>query len=129
MARDLGQPVQPKNPDYFGGPAKPEKADWKKHEKDIAKRSGAKRVAGSGNQPGKPGDIRGNKFLREAKATKKDSISLRGKWLRKITEEALAVGRTPLVEVRLEDAQFPCPTDWVLIPAMDFQALVEQDGA
>jgi hypothetical protein len=33
------------------------------------------------------------------------------------------MGRRPVLEIRLEGAQIPVPTDWVLIPAMDFDEL------
>jgi hypothetical protein len=128
VARDLGEPVRPKKPDYFKDAGKPVQADWRKHEKDIAKRSGGSRVAGSGNQPGKPGDVRGTKFLRDGKATVRKNISISAKVLRKIVEEALALGRTPVIEVRLEGAEFPCPSDWVILPAIDFQAITEKHG-
>jgi hypothetical protein len=129
MARDLGREVTPQQPDYFKSAGQPKKADWKRHEKEIAARSGGKRVAGSGNQPGKPGDVRGTKFLRDGKATVRKNISISAKVLKKIVEEALALGRTPVIEVRLEGAEFPCPTDWVILPAIDFQDLVERYGS
>jgi hypothetical protein len=129
MPRDLGPPVRPRGPDYFGDVGKPKKANWKKHEKDTAARTGGRQVAGSGNQPGKPGDVRGTKFLRDCKATVRNRISLSAKTLKKIVNEALAVGRTPVIEVRLEGAEFPCPVDWVVLPSLDFDALVEKYGS
>lgn len=121
--------VRPVKPDFLKEEIRPIQADWKKHEKDIASRAGASQVAGSGNQPGKPGDVRGTKFLRDGKATVRKNISISAKTLRKIVAEALALGRTPVIEVRLESAEFPCPTDWVVLPAVDFQDLVERYGS
>lgn len=121
------EPVRPKRPAYFTDGSPPvKKANWKKHEKDVAERSGARQVAGSGNQPGKPGDLRGAKFLRECKASKGAGLSVQAKWLRKLVDEATQLGRYPLVEIRLEAAEAPVPTDWVMLPALDFQELLER---
>jgi len=121
-----GEPVKPKAPSYFGSPATPKKANWKKHEADCAARSGARRVKGSGNRPGNPGDLRGTKYLRESKATTKAGITISATWLRKLVDEATCVNKTPLFEIRLEGAETPVPTDWVLLPAVDFQELLER---
>ena len=129
----------PPEPNYFGDAGK---ANWKKHEKDIAKRAGERQVRGSGNQPGRPGDTMGNKHLREGKATARcnedgaketppnpngASITIREGWLRKIILEALHMGRTPVIEIRLERAEPPVPTDWVLLPSDDYQEM--QNGS
>lgn len=120
-----GPPVTPRGPDYFKDNDKPRKADWKKHERDISKRSGDRQVTGSGNKPGRPGDAMGSKFIREGKSTKRASISISSKWMKKLVVQSLRMGRTPVFEIRLEGAEIPVPTDWVLIPAVDFQELTE----
>jgi len=120
-----GQPVRSRGPDYFADAGKPKKADWKKHEKDVAKRAHERQVTGSGNKPGRPGDVTGSKFLREGKATRRASITVSQKWMEKLVVEALRMGRIPVFEVRLEGARLPVPSDWVLLPAIDFQAIVD----
>ena len=100
--------------------------NWEKHENDVAKRSGGKRRAGSGAVPGKPADTYDLVYLRECKATKGAGISLKGEWLAKIVRESLPRGMTPLLELRLEGQEAPAPTDWVLIPAQEFEILLER---
>ena len=95
------------------------------HERDIAKRTGANRVRGSGNKPGRPADVKGRLFLREAKVTSGKGRSIKGEELAKIVEQALRVSRIPVLEVRFEGQKPPTPKDWVMLPASDFDALVE----
>lgn len=123
-------------PDYFkdaNKKPKPKKADWQKHESDVEKRTGDRKTRGSGAGHGatgqtlqrgsvSPGDNVG-RFFRECKATRGKGISINGKWLEQLVEHALCMGRRPVLEIRLEGAQIPVPTDWVLIPAMDFDEL------
>jgi hypothetical protein len=111
-------------PDYFKDCGKPKKANWRKHERDIAERSGDRRVAGSGNQPGRPGDVMGTRFLRDGKATVRKSLGISQKQARKLVIEAMNMGRIPIFEIRLEGAEEPVPTDWVVIPAIDFEEIV-----
>jgi len=111
-------------PDYF----QTKRADWKQHEKDIAKRSGGRQQPGSGNKPGRPGDVVDTLCLRDGKATRSGkSISVSASILATITGQALALGKIPVVEVRLESAEPPVPTDWVCLPAQDFQQLLERE--
>lgn len=99
------------------------------HEKRIAKRTGDYRVSGSGSKPGRPADLRGDVFLREAKTTRGKGRMINGAELAKITEQALRVGRVPLMEICFEGQTTPTPKDWVLIPAEDFDRLLgESDG-
>lgn len=100
--------------------------DWNKHEEDVAKRSGGKRRPGSGAVPGKPADTHDQVFLRECKSTKGAGITIKGEWLKKIVQQSLPRGMTPLVELRLEGQETPTPTDWVLIPAQEFEILLER---
>lgn len=123
-------------PDYFGKPSKKKGPDYfkedpttkisKKHETDVAKRSGGRRVPGSGNISGLPGDVKDDTFLRECKATKGAGTSIQGAWIKKISHEALAVNKTPLIELRFEGQEPPAHKDWVMLPAIEFQALLER---
>lgn len=115
-------------PDYFKDTDKPTKANWKKHEKDIARRSGDRQVAGSGNQPGRPGDVMGPRFIRDGKATKYKSIAVTSKQMKTLVQQGLDMGRIPVFEIRLETATPPVPTDWILLPAPDFQEIIEKAG-
>lgn len=99
------------------------KVNWRKHEKDVVVRSGGRPQPGSGNKPGKPGDTTDQHYMRECKATKGAGITIKSEWLEKLVADAMARGMTPLVELRLDGQTPPVPTDWVLIPAVDFEAL------
>lgn len=62
---------------------------------------------GSGNKDGAPGDVRlseikfefSDKCLLESKSTEGKSISIKEEWLSKISDEALSLGRTPLLGI------------------------------
>ena len=100
--------------------------DWRDHEATVAKRSGGRRRAASGAAPGKPADTVDQEFLRECKATKGAGITIKGEWLEKITHQALPRGMTPLMEIRVDGQCAPTPTDWVMIPAQEFEILLER---
>lgn len=74
--------------------------NWEAQEKRIAKQTGGSRNAGSGAFLRK-GDIRAGDVLVEAKWTGKKSFTLKADVLEKIVQEALAEGRTPLLQVEL----------------------------
>ena len=121
-------------PDYFKDADKPQRADWKQHEKDIEKRTGDRRVPGSGNQPGRPMDNTGKRG-REAKAFRsKEQITgaggtIQGSWLVKLVQQAMDMNLRPVMELRFERAKLPVPRDWVLLPATDYDDLEERANA
>lgn len=130
---------RPRGPDFFKDNNKRKQADWKKHEADVEKRSGDRRTRGSGNGHGKTsqtnqasfrrragvrvGDNMGNKKLRECKATVGRSITISCKFLDQLIEQSLNMGRDPVLEIRIEGATLPTPTDWVMIPADDYEEM------
>jgi|2_EtaG_2_1085320.scaffolds.fasta_scaffold27504_2 hypothetical protein len=123
--RYLGdRPSDPKGPDYL----KPlsTTARSQDHEKTSAKRAGKRRVPGSGNQPGRPGDVSGDKDLGELKTTKKTDTRIQLSWLRKIAYEALTQGKQPYIEMRFEKLEPPCPKEWVIVTADYFNELLER---
>jgi len=101
-------------------------ANWRAHENDVAKRSGGQRRAASGAAPGKPADTVDQSFLRECKSTKGAGMGIKGEWLAKIVQQALPRNLVPLVELRFEGQEPPTPTDWVMIPAQEFEILLER---
>lgn len=117
---------RPKNtgPDYLKN--KKTGVDWQQHEKDVEERSSGKRRARSGAAPGYPGDTKDSLFLRECKATSGSGITVKSNWLTKIAAEALAIGKVPIIEIRLDGQVLPTPKDWVLIPSIEFDALIEK---
>jgi Holliday junction resolvase len=123
----------------LGKATRKDKADWRKHEKDVEDRTGDRRVRGSGSGHGytgqthtrsgiRVGDNMGSKKLRECKATKGRSISVKCEWLDQLIEQALSMGRDPVLEIRIEGAKLPTPSDWVMIPASDYDEMQEQLG-
>jgi hypothetical protein len=104
--------------------------DWRQHEKRTAKRSGGYQQPGSGNQPGKPADVRNVKWLRENKASQSGAkgMFVKGDWLRKIIKQALTRGLNPAIELCFKGQEAPVPTDWVLVPAIEFEDLLERAG-
>lgn len=100
--------------------------DWRDHEETVARRSGGKRRAASGAAPGKPADTIDQEFLRECKSSKGAGITIKGDWLEKIVQQALPRGMTPLLEIRVAGQASPTPSDWVLIPAQEFEILLER---
>lgn len=123
--RYLGDsPSCPNEPDYLK-PA-PTTDMSKRHEKGTAARSGKRRVPGSGNQHGRPGDVVGDIDLGELKATKKTDTRIQLSWLRKIAYEALTQGKQPYVEMRFERLEPPCPKEWVMITAEFYNELLER---
>jgi hypothetical protein len=118
-----GAPKRKNGPDYFDLDTG---VDWRDHENAVAKRSGGQRRAASGAAPGKPADTVDQVYLRECKATKGAGLTIKGEWLEKITQQALPRGMTPLLEIRVAGQAAPTPTDWVLIPAQEFETLLER---
>ncbi len=97
---------------------------WRDHERDVEKRTGDRRVRGSGNQPGRPGDNIGDRF-RELKSTKHDSIRVQASWLLKLVTQALCMNRRPVLELRLHGASYE--TDYVLVPEDDCDVQVKSE--
>lgn len=120
LNRDRGRTPGPNYLDRKTG------VDWERHEREVEKRSGGQRRAASGAAPGKPADTKDEEFLRECKSTKGAGMTLSGKWISKITHEALCLNKTPLIELRFDGQVEPTPTDWVMIPALEFEALLER---
>lgn len=123
LNRGDGKARKPKGPNYLDIDTG---VDWRDHEETVAKRSGGKRRAASGAAPGKPADTVDQEFLRECKATKGAGITIKADWLRKITHQALPRGMTPLLEIRVDGQEAPTPSDWVMIPAQEFEILLER---
>lgn len=117
-------PHRPDGPDYFKPPSTTSRA--KKHEKESAARAGKKRVPGSGNQPGRPGDVIGDEDLGELKTTEKTDTRIQLKWLRKIAFEALTQGKQPYIEFEFTKLEPPCPQKWVMVPADFFNDLMKR---
>jgi hypothetical protein len=118
-------------PRYFFDDKKRKKSI--KQEDRVAKKIGGRRQVASGAFPGHRGDVRSDELLVECKRTDKKSISVTIAYLKKISKEASAYGRTPAVSISFEGikpafegAPSLVDQDWVLIPA---RFLTEMLGA
>jgi hypothetical protein len=98
----------------------------RRSEKRLANRLGGKLIPASGSTRAK-GDMVLGDFLIEAKATSRDSLSLKHDWLAKIDREALATGRKPALAVsfvRPDGTQIRGGT-WIAIPEDVFKELID----
>lgn len=95
-----------------------------KHEKDIAEAFNGRVQIASGAIPlvGMKGDVVSPDYLIECKATTKTFYSLKRKVVEKIEKEALKCGRTPILAIRVSNA------DYVLYRIFDFDDEVLEDG-
>jgi hypothetical protein len=125
--RYLGDdPSKPNCPNYFKTPPTTDLS--RKHEDETAKRTGGRRVPGSGNQLGRPGDVTGTEDFQELKATKKTDTRIQLSWLRDAAYQAMTQGKHPIVNMRFVKLTPPCPQDWVLIPADVYNDLKKRAG-
>ena len=89
------------------------------HERRLEQVIGGKRVAASGAFWQRKGDVRSDDLLVEHKWTAKKSMSFTSTVLRKITNEAILDGRTPVLAFHL-DGQ-----DYVILLEDDFVVMRE----
>ena len=97
---------------------------WEKSEEEWAALfPTGQRQVGSGNKQGAPGDIRfveriGFKFsgkaLLESKQTSRGSLSIETEWLKKITNEAMMLGRTPLFGMDIQGQRWLAIPEWAI---------------
>jgi hypothetical protein len=96
-------------------------------EKRVAKRLGYRQTPASGALDHAKGDFKSKDFLGEAKATTKESISLKLAWLRKNESHALLIGRKPVLVlsfVRPSGAGVAGGTsDYVVLPLGVFEEI------
>jgi len=104
--------------------------DPTEQEDRVAARTGGKRVRGSGASMYSKGDVRdvgaGDvTFMVECKQTIHKSISIQWKWLKKITNEAMAQQCEPAVSIEIKGGTEDGLTDrdWVMIPLRVFEKM------
>jgi hypothetical protein len=88
-----------------------------KHEKRIAKAIGGQVNAASGAFWSRKGDVRSKDLLVEHKWTGKKSKTIQSEELKKITNEAIMDGRTPVFGIHLDGE------DYVILLENDFLEL------
>jgi hypothetical protein len=67
---------------------------------------GGRKTIGSGNKWFDKGDIKWEKYLIEAKATAKKSISLKLSWIDKIEQEAFKEGKEPAIVLSISGKKY-----------------------
>jgi hypothetical protein len=93
-----------------------------KHEKRIAKAIDGSTTAASGAFWSRKGDVRSADYLVEHKWTGKKSKTIQAAELRKITNEAIMDGRTPVFGIHLDGE------DYVILLETDFMEMVHKLG-
>lgn len=91
-----------------------------KHEKRIAKAIGGQTTAASGAFWSRKGDVRNDTLLVEHKWTGKKSKTISSAELKKITNEAIMDGRTPIFGIHLDGE------DYVILLEHDFMEMVNK---
>lgn len=97
-----------------------------KSETKVAKRLGAKQVAGSGSMEGNKGDLILQDHLIECKSTVKESFSVKLPQLRKIAQEAREASKTPALHVSFvkENGDPVKDGTWVMMREQDYRNLL-----
>ncbi len=101
----------------------------------VADRLGGKRVRGSGSSMYSKADVRDVllegkecdvEFLVECKQTMHASLSVKWEWLLKITAEADAVQKEPVLAIEIKGGKRDprCDRDWAMIPVRVLEQLV-----
>jgi hypothetical protein len=93
-----------------------------KHEKRLAKAIGGSTNAASGAFWSRKGDVRSADFLIEHKWTGKKSKTIQAAELKKIVNEAVMDGRTPVFGIHLDGE------DYVILLETDFMEFVQKNA-
>jgi co-chaperonin GroES (HSP10) len=93
-----------------------------KHEKRLAKAVGGQTTAASGAFWSRKGDVRSDDLLIEHKWTGKKSKTIQSAELKKITNEAIMDGRTPVFGIHLDGE------DYVILLEHDFMEIRDRLG-
>jgi len=108
------------------------------HEEETAESLGGRRQRGSGCAPAHKGDVDGVgafffEFLTECKTTQGVTLAVEARWLNKITTEALAVQKEPMLAIRFEPRVLArlatgstkvADADWVAVPRRVMERLL-----
>lgn len=100
----------------------------RRQEERLAAVSSGRRVPGSGASLYARGDVKTDRYLIEAKQTEHDSIRVTWAWLEKITRQALAAQRVPVlaIEVRCKAPRdVLTEAEWVCVPMSEWERLQE----
>ena len=88
---------------------------------------GGKVRPGSGSSIYAKGDVISEKLLIECKTTEKGSLRVQGKWLTKITKEAMVEEKDPALVFSMEFNDSMTEKDWIAVPMSVFRRLTVTD--
>ncbi len=98
----------------------------------MARKTGGKRVGGSGSSLHSKSDVRDvpcgeHVFRVECKKTKHGSLSIKKDWLNKITREANAMQQWPALSIEIQGGKEDplVDRDWIAIPMRIFKLLID----
>ncbi len=100
-----------------------------RQEKRMAESIGGRVQPGSGSSMYAKADVKHRTYLIECKRTDKKSISVKGAWLKKITEEAFAKEKTPALHLEMDVGGGMTERDWVAVPKSVFVELIGENDA
>ena len=95
-----------------------------KQERRVARRTGGRRQPGSGSQEHSKGDVKTDPILIECKTTNKKSIRVEKNWLVKISREASAQQRDPVLVASFPEMPSDVDRDWGIMPMRLLTALI-----
>jgi len=104
---------------------KPKSQPWRKQEKRVIKELGGRTTPGSGCLDSAKGDGDSPVFLYELKSTVGITYRLDLTILRKIFNEAIAVGKTPALVLSYIRESGASLDDYVILKKSDFETLAE----
>jgi len=104
------------------GSDKNNKKEARKREVNLAKELGGRATPNSGATDGAKGDISFGKYLLDDKFTSKPAYSVTVPTLSKITREAYAVGKYPLLSINIRKGITKgYPDTWILVPISEIE--------
>lgn len=95
-------------------------------EKRILKSLGARRHPRSGGIPGLPNDGVLGRFLLEIKSTIRAERAIKYEWLQKLEENAILLGKIPVLIVVFSDPKMRSMEQWVAVPRRDFERITKE---
>jgi hypothetical protein len=106
----------------------------KRHEKNLAKSVGGRRLPASGALPFSrrdrntaAADVRSDSILYQHKGTERDSLGVQRDWLFELCIEAKRRSLDPALVILFEK-ETRCPKEWVAVPMEVFQRLLANQG-
>lgn len=103
----------------------------RRSEENLSRRLGLRKQPGSGNMEGAKGDLKGQEFLVEAKATENKTMSVELSWLHKIKYEARDAGKLPALSISFvtKNGKPKKYGSWIMMEEhvfQEFMALVDE---